>query len=459
MLIQLLGVVLLGRLLSPSDFGLIAMVAVFMTLADLLRDFGLPSAALQAKDLSRQQASNMFWASTSLGVVTCLALVLCTPLIVALYGEPRLSHIVPALALTLLVSGAQAQIQIQLARSMRYTTMAVGATLAPAIGLTVAVIAALNGAEYWALVLQAVTTPVVLFVFQIVMARWRPLMPRRGHSSRQLFASGAHLGLAYFLTWAANNVDSLVIGARSGAAELGTYSRGFQLTVGPISAFLSPLTQVAIPTINRAEKEGRSVSGVLLRLQFIVAGPVSVMMLALALTAPSLVPLLLGAEWMGAVPVIQVLAIGECIHALSFVSYWGFLAFGLSKQLLLYNVVTKPLGVALVLLGSNFGIVGVAVGYVLGLAISWPINLFWLYKTAAFPWLTFLGNGIRILGTGLVVFAALELLLRDWMASVSWLAVVTGIFALAASYVALIAITRPGRGDLVRAAGLLRKLR
>lgn len=459
MLIQLVGVVVLSRLLSPSDFGLIAMVAVFMTLADLLRDFGLPSAALQAKDLSHQQASNMFWASTSLGALSCLVLTSVTPLIVALYGESRLAPIIPALALTLLVSGAQAQIQIQLARAAKFTALALIATVAPAAGLAVAVAAAVSGLEYWALVLQALTTPVVLFLGQVLVARWIPKLPRRGHGSKQLFTSGAHLGLAYFLTWAANNADSLIIGARWGASNLGTYNRGFQLTVGPIGAFLSPLTQVAIPTLTRAEQEGRSVAQALLRIQFLVAGPVVAMMLSLALTAPSLIPLLLGPEWVAAVPVIQVLAIGECIHALSFVSYWGFLASRLSKQLLFYNLVTKPIGVALVLIGSNYGIVGVAWGYVIGLVVSWPVNLLWLNRTASFPWLDFLRNGARIVLSGMAVFVVLDLLLSGWMAATSWAAVVVGVAGFLAGYLALLCATRMGRADLARAIRIVGSIR
>lgn len=457
MAIQLLGVLILSRLLAPSDFGLIAMVAVFMTLADLLRDFGLPSAALQAKDLSNQQASNLFWASTSLGALSCLLLISSTPFIVALYGEPRLAHIVPALALTLLISGAQAQVQIRLARAMRFPTLAISATAAPAVGLAVAVVSAVNGLGYWALVLQSITTPIILFVVQASSARWIPHLPRRGHGSRELFASGSHLGLAYFLTWASNNADSLIIGARWGATDLGIYNRGFQLTVGPVGSLLSPLTQVAVPVLSQAEREGRRPSDILLRLQALVAGPVAILMLTLALVAPSLVPLVLGPGWAPAVPVVQILAVGECIHALSFVSYWGFLAARLSKQLLYYNLVTKPLGVVLVLIGSGYGIEGVAWGYVTGLLLSWPVNLVWLARTASYPWLDFLLNGVRVVGTSIVAFLICSFLLASWFQEASWAAVIVGTALLPSVILAGLAVTRVGRSDLARAARITRQ--
>lgn len=174
MAVQLASVAILSRLLSPHDFGLIAMVTVFMTLADLLRDFGMPSAALQAKDLSHQQASNMFWASTALGALSCGILVACTPLIVMLYDEPRLGRVVPALALTTLISGVQAQIQVQLARGLRFTILAVSSVLAPTVGLVVAIISALNGLGYWALVLQN--------------PRWPPCSPPSSRRERPVAA-------------------------------------------------------------------------------------------------------------------------------------------------------------------------------------------------------------------------------------------------------------------------------
>lgn len=459
MLVQLASVVVLSRLLAPQDFGLIAMVAVFMTLADLIRDFGLSGAALQAKELSRQQASNLFWASWALGTVSALVLVMATPLIVALYDEPRLAPIIPAMAVTLFISGAQAQVQVQLARQLKYTVLALSALIAPTAGLGLAVAAAVSGWGYWALVIQPVSTVFVLLLAQVIGARWLPAAPRRGHESAHLFRSGAQLGSAYFLTWAASNVDSLLTGARWGATSLGYYNRAFQLTATTIGGFLAPLTQVAIPMLNESAKLGRKPADLLLRLQFLVAGPVSVAMVMLALTAPSLVPLLLGDAWTPAVPLVQILALGECIHALSFISYWGFLAERLSKQLLYYNLVTKPIAVLFVIVASSWGVEAIAWAYVAGLAMSWPVNLGWLSRTADFPALRFLGNGLRILASAGLTYGILFLMFQGWLTSQSWLFVLASAVCAPLLFVAIIAIFPVGRRDLGRVTRVMRHLR
>ena len=450
MVVQLTGVILLSRLLRPEDFGLVAMVMAFMALADLIRDFGLSSAALQAKELDHQQASNLFWLSWMLGIAAGLIVVAATPLIVQLYGEPRLAQIVPAMAVTLFLGGAQAQIQVQLARQLKFSALALSLFLAPTAGLLLAVVAALLGWGYWALVLQAVGTSLVLLLVQMGTARWLPTRPRRGYGSGALIRSGVEMGAALLLTWAANNVDSMVAGARLGPTSLGHYNRGFQLTVTMVSGFLAPLTQVAIPMLNEARKTGRRPAELLVKMQALVAIPVCLGMTMLALTAPSLIPLVLGNVWEPTVPVVQILAMAECLHSLSFISYWGFLTERLSKQLLYYNLVTKPITVLAVLIGSTWGIEGIAWGYVIGLSVNWPTNLIWLSKTAGFKGLRFFGNGLRILVTAAMTYGLAWLLFTPHLTMPSWWAVGLAGGSAAVIFILLIAALPAGRRDLTR---------
>lgn len=454
LLLQLGGVVILSRLLSPEDFGLIAMVAVFMSLADLVRDFGLSGAALQAKSLTDQQSSNLFWASAALGVIAAGVLVAVTPLIVALYGEPRLGLIVPSLAVVVVISGFQAQVQVHLARRHKFSLLALSAVIAPAVGLAVAIVATPFG--YWALVLQPIAAALVLLGVQALSARWIPKLPRRNHQSRALFRSGGQLGSAYVLTWAAGNVDAMLAGSRWGAIELGYYNRAYQLTAMLVGGLLGPLTQVAIPMLNEASRLGKNVSRMLLRLQFVVAAPISIAMVSIAVSAPTLIPLLLGDEWVSAVGVVVILAIGECFHVLSFISYWGFLSQQLSKQLLYYNLLTKPVAVILLVVGSSWGIEGIAWAYVAGLAMSWPIGLAWLAKVSQLGGAGFLVSGMRTLGAAGAAFAFAYVAYEHWLCHLDWIGIILVGVLVSIAYIGFTAIFRGGRGDL---AGLLATIR
>lgn len=112
--IQLVALVVLSRILTPEDFGIVAMAAVFIALAGLLRDFGLPTVGLQIRVLSLQQASNLFWMNLGVAILAAVTLIGCTPLLMLLYSEPRLAVVVPAMALVVLLGGAGSQIQVHL---------------------------------------------------------------------------------------------------------------------------------------------------------------------------------------------------------------------------------------------------------------------------------------------------------------------------------------------------------
>lgn len=404
--LQLVSVTVLSRLLTPQDFGLVAMVSVFIALGNIIRDFGMPTAALQAKSLSHQQASNLFWVNTALAAGAAIILAAATPLLVALYSEPRLAAVIPAMAAVILITGVGAQIQIDLARQMKFKALVFSDISGQVAGLTIAIALAIMGAGYWALVAQALATALITLIMRAVSDHWIPSRFRRGYDSRKLFQAGAEYGVAYLLTFAQQNADTLIVGAVLGAVPLGYYNRGYQLLTTPVGRLLEPLSQVVVPTLNRVRAEGGDLNAMLLRVQFAV-GCVIVWIFAMAgATAHWLVPLLLGPGWEPTIRVFQILAIGGSIWVFSTVSAWVFILYEQSSQLLRYNLVSKPLAVSCLAIGAFFGINGVAWGYVAAMALSWPLNLVWLARTAGLPFRDFARNGLTILLTGAIASAA-----------------------------------------------------
>lgn len=405
--IQLVALVILSRLLTPGDFGIVAMAAVFIALASLLRDFGLPTVGLQMRTLSRQQASNLFWMNLGVAFLAAAALVCCTPLLVLLYSEPRLAVVVPAMAVVVLLGGAGSQIQVQLARQMRFGLLAVSDIAIQFVGLVVAIVLAASGAGYWALIAQSVLAAALSLAVRWIAARWRPVAFRRGFGARDMARTGTHYGMAQLLTFAQSNIDTLVIGAQLGATQLGYYSRAYQSLTAPAGRLLDPLTQVVISTLNRVKTEGGDPSRVLRRIAFLLGFGLTTVFATSAGVAPLLLPILLGNQWEPAIPVFQILAIGGCFVVLNHISYWLFITYERSRDLLRYNLVSKPLAVALMIGGVQFGITGVAWAYVVAVALSWPLNLVWLRRSAGIPTAPFAATGLRVLGGGvLTAFAA-----------------------------------------------------
>lgn len=456
--IRMTGLIALSRLLQPADFGLVAMVSVFLTLGDLIRDSGMPTAGLTARSLTEQQASNLFWINSALGAGTATVLVMATPLLVAFYGEPRLTIVAPVMAVSLLLNGIQAQLQVQLARSGRFLAMTSTDIGALSAGIVAATVAAMAGLGYWALIIQAVGTALALLLSRWILTRWTPARPRRRHGSKSLVKAGSRYGLANFLTYAAGNVDSMAIGSIWGASALGFYSRAFQIYTVPRSA-LGPLTQVVVPMANEAVGAGRSPESLLLRIQFGLGALLIWVYVQVAVTAQWLVPWVLGEQWTPAVPILVALSFGGLFAAFGNVSYWSFLVGNQSKQLLRLHLVTKPLTILLVLAAVPHGPQAVAWGYSISLALSWPINLVWLERVARQRSSDFFMLGLRLLLAAAIALAGSRVAIQF----TAGLADVTRVFLLclvSSVIIAVVLVSIPAsRRDMIRTIRLVRSIR
>lgn len=456
--LHLVGMVVLARLLSPEDFGLFAMLTVFIGIGNLIRDFGMPTAALQARNLSEQQASNVFWVTFTLSLGVAALLALGAPLIIQLYDEPKLGLIAPVMALVMIINGLQAQYKVRMARQMRFKADATNIVIAQFAGLSMAILAALLGAGYWALVIQALGTAIVMLLGSISITRWLPQRPRRGHGSMPLLRTGTANGFSNLLGYVADNIDTLMIGRVWGAGPLGLYNRAFQLFTTSVLSFFSPLTSVVVPTVNRAVSEGRSAEEILARAQSALCGSAIGLLVVTAATAQHLIPLLLGQQWADVVPLLQILAIGGAFKALSQTNYWAYLITQQSKQLLLSNLVTKPLQIILVIAAAFHSVEAVAWAFSLGRAITWPINVVWLWKTAGQdPW-RFGSNGLRLVGSAALAYAATNGLYHFLNFTSPLLAIAAGTVLCTSVYLCVAILIPGGRREVKNAVTLLRAI-
>lgn len=446
--IQFISVIVLSRILSPGDFGLIAMVTAVVLLGDLMRDAGLTTSALKEPSLSKQQASNLFWINLALGLAVGLAIILSTPMLVAWYSEPRLTTIVPIVAVNLVFTGLQAQVSVQLARTQRYSVLALSDVSSQAIGLIFAIGFAIGGFGYWALVVQAVSAAGSLLTIRWFVAGWLPSVPRRGHGTRRLAKSGLDYAMSQILAYVASNIDTFVIGARWGATNLGVYNRAYQVLQVPLARALTPLNQVALPILGELQATSSNIFSKLLQLQNLIALPTVLVFATTAGSADSLIPLILGPQWEASVPIFQTLALAGAMHSLGHINYWALLIAVPSRTYFWSVVVTRVFTIISVVLGALHSVQGAAWGYSIGLLITWAIQLVWLRVAASMPVLSFATSGVRYVGLG--VFAGLAsyyagalLEFHVVFTAMCQLAIGSSVFTL------LLVSTRVGRRELV----------
>lgn len=457
LLILLASTAVLSRLLSPADFGLLAVVLSVVALGELLRDLGLPLAAVQAASLTRQQRVNLVWMNGILGVMCAVVLVLVAPALAALFSDPRLTDVLRAVAPVFVLSGFSAQFRAEITRSMRFGRLALIELLPAALGLAVAVVAATVTGSYWALVLQQLVVAAVAAVLSTVWGGFPLGLPRRA-PMRELVSFGAGLLGTQVLAYAAKNADTILIGAVLGARPLGFYSRAYQLVMAPLTQVQAPLTRVAVPVLARAWPDRETFSRFLVRGQLYGGIVVAVAYCALAGLSPHVVAVLLGPQWGDSVPIFAALCLGGVFRALAQVNFWSFVASGRTTSQLRLYLVTQPLIVALMALGLIYGVVGVAVGHAVGYLLAWLLGTVWAGRSLE------IGPGalLRPAMLHLVVWCAPVLLvtsaLSRWLPG-TWLPLMLGALA-AAVCVATGALVVPRvRASVWTAVGDIRRLR
>ncbi|WP_434027706.1 lipopolysaccharide biosynthesis protein [[Pseudomonas] boreopolis] len=397
MAVQFGGIVLLARLLTPHDYGLMAMVTAIVGVAEILRDFGLSSAAIQARHVSREQRDNLFWINSGIGLVLSVAVFASAHAIASFYAEPALVTISQALAVTFLLNGMTTQYRAHLSRGLRFGQVALSDVGAQVAGLAAGVAAALLGWGYWALVLQQVVQAFVNLAIAAACSRWLPRGYRRDAAMGGFLSFGWNLMAAQLLGYASRNVGQVIIGARTGAEALGLYNRAFQLLMMPLNQINAPATTVALPVLSQLQDERERFGAFLVRGQTVMVHLIVALFAFACAQALPLIVLVLGEQWRDAVPLFQVLTLGGIFQAAAYAAYWVFLAKGLMRQQLVYSVVSRVLLIACILVGSWWGVMGVAASYSIGLLLLWPLSLVWIGRISDAPAAALFNNGLRAL--------------------------------------------------------------
>ncbi len=383
--LQLVSLTVRTRLLTPSDIGVVAMAVSIIGVADIVRDFGLGSAAIQARTLSRDERTNLFWANTALGVVAAAAAVAVAPLIVLLYGEPRLTAVIVATSAMFVLNGMATQFRADLSRSLRFSALAVAEVVGQMAALIAAITAARAGAGYWAIVVQLNTVAVVTLLASWAQSRFVPSLPRRGVSIRRFFRYGGGMLGTQLIAYGTRNIDNVAIGAWWGSTPLGFYSRGYQLVMMPLNQINAPLTTIALPILSRVVDDPQRYPRYLHRAQLVGCYVTAPLLAIAAGLADPMVRVLFGLGWGPVAPIFAALAVGGVFRAVAQIAYWVFLAEGLTGSQFRMYLVTRPFVVGVLLAGLPWGALGVAITASIAYVVDWLVQMWWVARVSRAP--------------------------------------------------------------------------
>lgn len=371
------SVIILSRLLTPTDFGIFAMASPVLAFAVLFQDLGLGHATVQKDSLSQRDLTSLFWVNLSVGAALALTLVALSPLVGAFYGEPKLAALTAGMSLTLLLSGADVQHLSLLTRQMRFWTLAVLESLAALSGLGASILMALLYHSYWAILAGSLTSGVVLAGGAWLSSGWLPSRPGSIRQSGGMLAFGLGVtgyNLAEFIS---RNIDSVLIGQVWGAASLGVYNRAYRLLLFPLQQITNPMIRIMLPTLsgllNETDRYRRSYRRAVFPAYTAVLPGVAFMIS----TAGILVEMLLGDRWKEVTPIFIGLSVAALLQTTNSPANWLFLSQGRSREYMKWGLFVATTSVIAFVCGLPYGPVGVAMAYSISECLRTPI-LWWL---------------------------------------------------------------------------------
>lgn len=378
--IQMTSTVVLGRLLTPEDYGLIAMVTVVINFVQMFKNLGLSTATIQQEEINHQQVSTLFWINVGISFIITLLLIALAPVIAGFYDEPRLTAIMLVLASVFIFSGLSVQHEALLKRQMCFTSLAKIAVISLLMSLIIAIIFAWSKAGYWALVSLQLTSVITYTVGVWIACSWRPGLPVWNSGIRSMLAFGGNLTAFNCLNYVSRNLDNVLIGRYWGSQELGLYAKAYQLILLPIQQINLPMTSVALPTLSCLQAQSEQYR------RYYYKALLSITTLGMALvaftfaSADKMILFFLGQQWLAIVPIFRLLMPAAFIGTLNVAESWVYQSLGRTDRQFRLGLVMSTIDVLIFVVSVRWGAVGVAAAYGLSRPILWLPRILYCYR-------------------------------------------------------------------------------
>lgn len=379
MVCMALSIVALTRLLSPGDFGVVAMVAPISALINLFQDFGLSQATVQAKSHSPSDSTSLFWFTVMGSCIMAAVLVLLSPLVGLFYSDPRAAYLAAASSLTVIATSLGLQHFALLNREMRFGWISISDGVNALVTLAVTILAALMIRSYWALWIGTTAGQVSLSIMYWRGVKWRPSGKPNFSGVKAKLGFGANVAGANLLNFLIRNADNVLIARFRGAAELGLYDRSYKLMMLPLSSVAGPLSRVMVPILCRQVDDPKK-----FRRTFVLALHAFVLLtfpgiLVSAIFSKQLIALLLGEKWLAAAPIYFWLSLSSLVQVVMNPTGWLFIASGRVKEQVVWATASAFITLAGFILGLRWGAVGISISLFITMFLRVPF-LIW-YST------------------------------------------------------------------------------
>jgi O-antigen/teichoic acid export membrane protein len=399
------------RLLSPQDYGLMGMAILFTGFLLLFNELGLGSAIIQRQDLQKDQLSSLRWVVFVANVALFLAIAAIAPWVAAYFNEPRLVSIVRALGTSFVVNGIGLPSAYLLQRNMEFKKKASAELFGSLVGAVTTLVLAVMGYGVWSLVLGSLALNAGSNLAYCVFA---PPILSHAFSYRRIqdfVGFGFKIAVSRVLWYVASNADFMIVGRVLGTVQLGFYSLAFQFSSLPLDKLVTLITQVAYPSFSAMQNDDKRLRASYLEITSAVALITFPIFIGLALVAHDAIEVFLTSRWLPVVVPMQLLCVVSCLRAVENLNAPLLVAKGQGGLLLRNGFAQAAVMPATFYIGAQYGIAGVAWGWLIVRPVLFVIMTAWSIRVVGLSFFKYLG-GLKHATAGSLAMVVAVLLCR-----------------------------------------------
>jgi PST family polysaccharide transporter len=374
-LVALVVSVILTRLLSPQDFGLLGMVLVFTNFASVFADMGFGVALVQKLDVTQHHKNAVFWISIVIGAVLTLIMAAAAPYIASFYNVPEVQPLAVAISLIFFINAFATVKVALLQKAMDFRKIAAAQLTSTVISGFVALYLAFSGFGVWSLVAMYIASAIVNVAVLWTITPWRPDLSLQWHALKDLTKFTLNLlGFSVFNYWTRNG-DNLLVGRFVGSAALGIYARSYQILLLPVSQVSGVITNVMFPAFSAIQKDVERVKDMYLKSISIISLVTFPLTLGLLAVSQSFVLALFGDKWAEMIPILQVFCLLGLIQSIGTTVGWIYQSQGRTDIMFRWGLVSGSIFIISFIVGLRWGALGVAVAYTVANFLLWYPSL------------------------------------------------------------------------------------
>lgn len=373
-LVQFIIQIVLARLLLPEDYGVVAIVTVFIAIANVFVQYGFNTSLIQKKNVDDVDFSSVFYLSLFIALILYIVIFFTAPFIADFYEQPILVPVFRILSLTLFFGAVNSIQQAVVARKLefkKYFFSSLGGILISAI---IGIIFAIKGFGVWALVIQQLVNIISTMIILWFTVKWRPKLLFSFKRLKRLFSYGWKFLCSALLDTIYRNIYDLVIGKKYSSKSLAYYNRGKQFPNIIVQNLDGAISSVMLPALSKEQDDKEKVKRMMRRAMVTSSYIVFPITIGLIVIAHPLVKIVLTDKWLPCVPFLQLLAISYAFWPIHTSNLQAISSLGRSDIYLKLEIIKKIMGLSILLITLPMGLIPMAIGQVISGIISTFIN-------------------------------------------------------------------------------------